>query len=144
MSRLLRKDLRRRPAARAWAAAPLLLVLLLTACASSGERSERRSGGDVLTGEEIAEAGDRISTALEAIEHLRPSFLRTRPSGTLSGSSDPVRVYVDGMDWGDARSLSRLRATQVVRIRFIRPRDAQIRYGMNHSSGALEVTTRGR
>lgn len=120
------------------------LALGAAACASGGERAER-TDRDVLTQEEIQAEGDRIRTALEAVEQLRPQFLRIRPAGTIMGrQADPVRVYVDGVHWGEARTLAQLRVEEVVEIRYVRPQDAQTRFGLDHSSGAIEVRTTRR
>jgi hypothetical protein len=118
-------------------------LALGAACATGGERAG--GSGAVLDAAEIQAAGPQIRTAYDAIEQLRPQFLRTRANPTVGGSRlDPVRVYVDGTPWGEPESLRSMRAEEVVRIRFIRPNDAQTRYGLNHGSGALEVTTSGR
>jgi hypothetical protein len=120
------------------------LALGAVACASGGERADR-ADRDVLTQDEIQAEGDRIRTALEAVEQLRPQFLRTRPAGTIMGrQADPVRVYVDGVHWGDPRSLAQLRVEEVIEIRYVRPTDAQTRFGLDHSSGAIEVRTARR
>jgi hypothetical protein len=113
------------------------------ACATGGERAASPTG--VLEAEEIRAAGPQIRTAYDAVEQLRPQFLRTRANPTVGGRRvDPVRVYVNGTLWGDPESLVRIRAEEVVRIRYIRPADAQTRFGMDHGSGALEVSTTGR
>jgi hypothetical protein len=113
------------------------------ACATGGERTGGSTG--VLEAEEIRAAGPQIRTALDAVEQLRPQYLRTRANPTVGGRRvDPVRVYVNGTLWGDPDSLTRIRAEEVVRIRYIRPSDAQTRFGMDHGSGALEVSTSAR
>jgi hypothetical protein len=118
-------------------------LVLSAACATGGERAA--GSGAVLEAAEIEAAGPQIRTAFDAVEQLRPQFLRTRANPTVGGTRlDPVRVYVDGTPWGDPESLRNLRAEQVVRVRYIRPSDAQTRFGGNHGSGALEVTTTGR
>jgi hypothetical protein len=126
-------------------------VVLLTAslglgaaCATT-EAERTSTGGNLLEAAEIEAAGPQIRTALDAVELLRPQFLRTRANPTVGGRRvDPVQVYVNGTSWGGPESLSRLRAEEVVRIRYIRPTDAQTRFGMDHGSGAMEVTTTAR
>lgn len=114
------------------------------ACATGGERGSGPSG-NVLEAAEIEAAGAHIRTALDAVQHLRPQFLRTRASPTVAGRSvDPIRVYVNSTLWGTPEALDRIRAEEVVRIRFIRPSDAQQRFGFDHGSGAIEITTAGR
>jgi hypothetical protein len=126
------------------------LALLTGALAAGGAcatttGSQAAPPGSTLDAEEIRAAPAHIETAYDAILHLRPQFLRTRANPTVTGRSvDPIRVYVNGQLWGTPESLQRLRAEEVVRVRFFRPADAQIRFGLNHGSGALEVTTVGR
>lgn len=123
----------------------LMATLALgAACATGGERASGPSG-NVLEAEEIQAAGGHIVTALDAVENLRPQFLRTRASATVAGRRvDPIQVYVNTTRWGGPEALARIRANEVVRIRFIRPSDAQQRFGFDHGSGAIEVTTVGR
>jgi hypothetical protein len=127
-----------------------ILVLLLgalgvgAACATAGPERAGPAGA-TLEAAEIQAAGSHIRTAHDAVQHLRPQFLRTRASPTVHGRPvDPIRVYVNGALWGGVEALQRVRAEEVVRIRHLRPTDAQQRYGMDHGSGALEVTTVGR
>ena len=118
----------------------LLLVLAAAACASTGARTSRNS--DVITAEEIQSAS--VSTAYEAVQRLRPTFLRGRgqTSITSSGSDLPV-VYVNGLRSGSVEQLHTIPAQDVQTIRFISASDATTRYGTGHTGGVIEVTTRG-
>lgn len=120
-------------------------LVVSVACATAGERSATTSR-DVLGAEEIREAGSQLRTALDAVEQLRPHFLRSRANPTAGVGArrvDPVVVYVNGTSWGGPEALSRIRVGEVGTIRFVRPSDAQTRYGMGHGSGAIEVTLAG-
>ena len=128
--------------------AVLLAALVLPACASAGGSASDgpRRSRDVITQAEIVELGPQILTAMDAVQQLRPHFLRERTNPTVGGGaaqSDPVVVYVNGIRRGGIRELTGIRANQVESIRYIRPTDAQTRFGNNHGSGALDVTLIG-
>jgi hypothetical protein len=60
------------------------------------------------------------------------------------GGSDragPV-VYLDGVRVGTLDELRRLRADAVAEMEYLSPSDATNRFGTNHDTGAILVTTR--
>lgn len=115
-------------------------LMLSTACASGSNTGPRRSA-NVLTAEEIATV--TVNTAAEAIQRLRPQWLNTRSSPTMSNpNGEPPTVYVDGLRMDGIRELERVRAVQVQEIRFLRPSDATNRFGTGHTGGAIVVTTK--
>ncbi|NIR78832.1 MAG: hypothetical protein GWO00_10760 [Gemmatimonadetes bacterium] len=116
---------------------PLLLLLAMTACASTGERSRRDR--DRITLEEI-EAADQ-TTAFDIIRVLRPRWLQTRGPSSIY-SEDPIMVYVDGNRLGGPETLSTIPKISIQEMRHLSPVDAQARYGLNHTNGAILVTTR--
>ncbi|MGD2122044.1 MAG: hypothetical protein PVJ76_09890 [Gemmatimonadota bacterium] len=121
----------------------VVLALILSSCATSGTSS--RGSGNKLTAEEIAEVS--ALTAYEAVEYARPQWLRPRrlragvtPSmGTDMGG--PV-VYLDGVRVGNTGELRRLRADAVAEMEYLSPSDATNRFGTNHDTGAILVTSR--
>lgn len=125
---------------------PALAVVLLAACATAGGSPGRRGSGDTLTAEEIREEAPDLQTAYDAVERLRPRYLRERANPTAgigANRVDPVVVYVNGIRRGGVNELRRIRVAEVETIHYVRPTDAQTRYGNNHGSGAIEVTLRG-
>lgn len=121
---------------------PLSILLFLAACASGSNSGTRRST-NVITAEEIA--GVTVNTAAEAIQRLRPQWLNTRSSPTMTNpDGEPPAVYVDGLRMEGIRELERIRAVQVQEIRFMRASDATNRFGTGHTGGAILVTTRNR
>ncbi|MEJ2185647.1 MAG: hypothetical protein P8Z36_06870 [Gemmatimonadota bacterium] len=127
-------------------AVPTLAILLLAGCATAGSSGFRPGSGDTLEADEIQAAGAEIQTAYDAVERLRPRFLRLRANATAgvgTNRADPVVVYINGIRRGGVAELRRIRAAQVERIHYVRPTDAQTRYGNNHGSGAIEVTLKG-
>jgi hypothetical protein len=118
----------------------LLLFVWLTACATTPSSGPRRSA-NVLTADEIAEAG--VLTAAEAIQRLRPQWLQNRSSPTFRSTEGvPPMLYLDGIRMDGLRELERIRATAVAEIRYMNPTDATNRYGTDHVGGAILVTTR--
>ncbi len=124
-----------------------LAAVFLVGCAGAGTTTNGSSSNrDLLTREEIEAAGPQIQTAYDAVQRLRPRFLRERSNPTAGVGAnrvDPVVVYVNGLRRGGVDELRRIRVESVQEIHYIRPSDATTRFGMNHGSGAIEVTLVG-
>ena len=116
-------------------------MLITTSCATSTQSaSQGRSGGrNLITAEELAAAAER--NVFDAVQRLRPNWLRPRGTETALGSV-PVVVYVDGMRRGGVDALSSLRLDEVTELRFLDGPDATLRYGTNVGGGVIEVITR--
>lgn len=116
----------------------------IAACASGGANRGVTAGGrtDVLYRNEIAKS--TAQNAYDAVRLLRPSFLSGRGPTTLlranSSSVAPV-VYLDNQRLGDARTLENIPVAGIVEIRFIGASQAQLRWGMDHPAGAIQVVT---
>jgi hypothetical protein len=110
------------------------LALFGAACASGGGSGSTSGSRYVITGEQIAEAA--VSDALEAVERLRPDWLRSR------GAGGSIQAYRDGFRLGSVEALRSIGAEQIRSIRFINARDATTRWGTDHGAGAIEVVTR--
>jgi hypothetical protein len=121
------------------------VALTASSCATGGSTGSTRGSANRLTADEIAEVS--ALTAYEAIELARPRWLvpRTlRAGATPSMGSDrggPV-VYLDGVRVGGLGELRRVRADAVATMEYLSPSDATNRFGTNHDSGAIVVTTR--
>ena len=123
----------------------VVLVLILCSCATSGSTGSRGSGNK-LTADEIAEVS--ALTAYGVVEYARPQWLRPRrlragatPAMGGSDRAGPV-VYLDGVRVGTLEELRRLRADAVAEMEYLSPSDATNRFGTNHDTGAILVTTR--
>jgi hypothetical protein len=122
----------------------LLPALTLSGCATGGSTGSRGSGNR-LTADEIAEVG--ALTAYEAIQQARPQWLvprNLRAGATSAMGSDqggPV-VYLDGVRAGNLDELRRLRTDVIAEMEYLSPSDATNRFGTNHDTGAILVTTR--
>jgi hypothetical protein len=119
----------------------LFCIATLSGCASTGGGGSFDS--DLITLEEIDRLGPGIS-AYEAIERLRPTWLRDRGvnSANPAFENDTLpRVHIDTTPYtiNDLRSF---RGTDAQSIRFMDARDATTRYGTGYVNGLIVVTTR--
>ena len=120
-----------------------LIALLVgtAACAHSGTTRQTRDP-NMITQDEIARV--TAANAYDAVQMLRPSFLRARgvPSAASGGMPDLAVVYLDGMKMGDISQLQRIPTVGIVSIRYLSAIEANQRYGRGHEGGAILVDTR--
>ena len=104
-------------------------VLSLTACAGSNAARERDPSpshdSDVIMAEELA--GTNGSTAYDAVRQLRPQWL-TRVVSGRSGDNTIV-AYLDEQPIGSASALTRIPLHIALRVRYLSPTEAQVRFG---------------
>lgn len=113
---------------------------LAAAAAQEEEKPKIRRNPDVISAEEIAARPD-LQTALDAVQRLRSSWLRIRGRGSPTADPAPIVVYVDGIRMGGIEMLRNYPARQIQEMRRMNAADATTRYGTDHSSGAIIVTT---
>ena len=120
----------------------IFLSAAAIACAPpSGTRSVRDA--NVITRQELDASVAR--NAYDAIQNLRPTFLRSRGTQTFDPTvSTQAAVYFDGQRYGDITSLKSMTIDNLDEIRYLNPSLATSKYGTNHTAGAIEVTTRRR
>ena len=110
-----------------------------TASQASASRGPTAASRYVVTEEELASVGDR--SAYEALQQLRPTFLRSRDPQTSSNPTPkPVDVYVDGGRTEGLDALKGIRASTVKEMRFYEPQDANTRFGTGHNGGVIAVS----
>ncbi len=123
------------------------ILVLLWGCAGSGTSSKSvRGSTNVITAEEIASspAITPNQTVYNAIEYLRPLFLRPRSvAGLSSDRSEPV-VYIDRIKRGGLEELQNIYINEVEEIRYLSPSEATFQFGTNHATGAILVKMRSR
>lgn len=108
---------------------------------------------DVLSGVEILDRAPNASSAYQAIQRLRNTWLRPLGTRSFQGAT-PIRIYVDntpimaapasGLEFLDANGLDALNSYPIDRIfeiRYFNARDATQRWGTGHSGGAIELIT---
>ncbi len=122
---------------------PVYLIALATAlgCASAttGGTPGPRGGGNIITEQELA--ASNVSNAYEAVERLRPNFLRSRgPSSLRTDVTSLPTVYVGRQKYGDATALRQIPINTIALIRFYTASEATLTYGMDNPNGVIEVT----
>lgn len=123
----------------------ILITLNLLSCSSSyNSATNSKTNRYLITLGEI-----QSSSALNArvlIQDLRSFWLK--PSGTRGQkslnhndvSSHPI-VYVNGIHSGTSEELMNISAVNIIEIKYLDAGTATIRYGSDHASGAILITT---
>ena len=119
-------------------------VLLLCGCASTqqtGSTASSRRNSNLITAEEIA--GASAKDAFEAVQLLRPQWLRTRGvSSPSSLEAIEVAAYVNSSRYGGVENLRSVPAANVIEIRYLNAADATTLYGTGNLGGAILVKTK--
>lgn len=92
---------------------------------------------DLLGEAEIRNAN--ASTAYEAINRLRPSFIRWQRNVT---GNERRLVYVDGTLMGGLEWLQTIPATDIHEVRLLTPLTGSGMYPLNNAGGAIMITTK--
>jgi hypothetical protein len=119
----------------------ILLALPLNGCSvthAPGESAPR----DVLTRDQLDNV-DFLS-AYDAIRRLKPIWLRSErgQDSFITQGRRGLRVYVDGLLFGDKESLKTIQVQDIEEIRFLDKREATMEFGTDHGEGALLIRTR--
>jgi hypothetical protein len=109
--------------------------------ATKGSGSGAQSSSKVITQQEMASVS--VQNLYEAIQRLRPDFLRAR-STSAPGPGLYPEVFVDGIRKGSPEFLRTMNVREVAEVRFLSVQDATTRYGMNVPAGVLDVKLIGR
>ncbi|MEJ2502395.1 MAG: hypothetical protein P8177_03625 [Gemmatimonadota bacterium] len=121
--------------------AVIVAAIGLTACATTETGDRARRDQNVLTLEEIQESNADQFSAYDLIRNRRPAWLRTRGSNSIY-AEDPIMVYVDGSRLGGPEVLETIPAMNIEEARFYGPAQAQARFGLGNTNGAIAITTR--
>jgi len=127
---------------RGFSVLSLILVMLAGGCATSAEAGGRDgTSRDVVTRAEIADTA--VSNAFQALERLRPRWLRSRGPVSVEHpeAGNPV-VYMDGTRFGPLRTLRQIGVEVIGEIRYMDPNEATNRFGAGHTGGVIMVLTR--
>ncbi|HHL71688.1 MAG TPA: hypothetical protein ENJ29_04165 [Bacteroidetes bacterium] len=127
---------------------PFFTLLFFAACAGSdtGGKKQVRGTANVITAEEISTSTviTPSMTVYNAIEYLRPLFLRPRSVAGLSNDQSEPVVYIDRIKRGGLEVLQNLYITDVEEIRYLSPSEATFQFGTNHATGAILIKSRTR
>ena len=119
-----------------------ILTLFILGCSKEATLARPTPPGrsaNVITLAELAETPEL--TALQVVQRLKPTWLRTRGRGSFVLSAG-VKVYVDGALRGKVGELRRIRSTDVQMMQFISGVQATQRWGTDHPDGAILVTVK--
>lgn len=117
-----------------------LLLMTLLGCASNA--SSTRSAPidrDVITSEEIR--ASNAQTVYDLVLTLRPRWLNDRSRHGF-GQPSAVALYYEGARVGTAERLREYRPPDMEEIRYLSASEATMRYGTDHTMGAIQLTAR--
>ena len=149
-------------------AAAGLLFVAATASAQDTTHVAQRPSSDLITREQIE--ATKASTVYEVVESIHNNWFNVRipapsirnsstkvdstgrtaayvtdesnPSGrSAPGASGGIQVYLDGSRVGSVDELKKIRPLDVYSIRRYNGTEAQARFGIGHSAGAIVVST---
>lgn len=125
----------------------LVISLALAACSTSGQTADSSSDESSSTDRIIvSELSAPVAgmTAYDIVNQYKSNWLWN--PGTKSIKNNPkIQVYVNnhGSPAGTISALKRIRAMNVASIEYLSPTEAQFRFGMGHSVGAIVVHMKG-
>ncbi len=114
-----------------------LCVAVLSASALAAQRPPK-SRSTLITAEEIERTG--LGNAFDAVQRLRPRWLRAREVLSLDSSSPrmaQIRVYIDDRDQGDLEYLKTIPAERILTLEFVSMNEAGARYGPSEGPGIV-------
>jgi hypothetical protein len=110
-------------------------------CASASAKPGPHRAANLITADEIA--GTNTTNAFEAVEKLRPDFLRSHGTDLSRSDSGLPDVYLGVARYGDVNSLRNIPAMEVLEIHFYKGAEAATKFGMQNPTGingVIEVT----
>jgi hypothetical protein len=120
----------------------LFALAAVVACASSGSSNttEAKPAQDrnVITETELMSVPS--SSLYDAVEKLRPNFLRSRGASSFSNqTAEFASVYVDEHPYGEIGSLRTLVTGQIGMVRYYDAMAAQQKFGLTSGNGVISV-----
>ena len=109
-----------------------------------------KSSSTLITAEEIERVRPSVASAYDAVQLLRPRWLKKShdimsdpgvPAGNLYMRAAEVWVFVDDHEMGGLNYLKALPAEQVYTLKFLRVNEVSARYGLENAPGIV-VTLR--
>lgn len=126
-----------RPTSR-WLTIVTAWAVVLACAGRAREDRPPRIDRTALAREQMVQA--RYSTVYDAVEALRPNWLRPRgPESFVLPLV--VWVYVDNVRLGDVQTLRTIQPSQVSTVRFYDGPSATGRWGVGHGAGVIHVST---
>ena len=118
-----------------------LSLLAAVACAGGSHR-QSTEGGNVIKRSELEAAGS--VTTYDAVQRLRPNFLRDRGPVSIVNAGARARpaVFIDQTEYGELESLRTLPASRVEEVRFYGGAEAVTKFGSAYGAGVILLTMR--
>lgn len=116
----------------------IALLFPLAGCATAGGTGANFGRPDLLSEEQLR--AQSFSTVYDAVQALRPSWLRTRGMDSIRNPGQ-IQVYLDNIRVGGIGYLSQISAVSVSYIRWYDGIDASSRWGLDHGNGVIFVST---
>ena len=118
----------------------LSLLLISAGCAPNGVSANRVGARTVILEEEILDSG--ASNAYDLVQIRRPQWLRVRGNQSMSNPSpETPTVYFDNTRMGGSDALRSISLAAVQSIRFLSAAQANLRWGVGNSHGAIVIST---
>ena len=125
-------------------AAVLALIVVLTACASGGAgggATTARRNPNRLSTEELNDPSISSLTLLDAIQRLRPNWLRQRGAVSIAAAGDQLPQVMVNESRSSMDVLRSMRPTDVTDIEYMSGADATTLYGTGYVNGLIKVRT---
>lgn len=125
-----------------------MVVAFGVGCASRGTGTvSPEVDPDVITIDQIVRS--KATNAYDLIASIRPQMFTAHGAPTTRGQQPstrgrqalPVVVYIDNVKVGPIAELKTLGTVDLREIRYLSPRVATDRWGLNHAGGVIHVTT---
>jgi hypothetical protein len=118
----------------------LLFAGAVLACAPPSTVQGPMRNSNVITREDIQSVN--VLNAYDAISRLRPQFLNSHGSTTITGRDTGYpNVYLNHQLYGDIQSLRNIDVHAISEIHYYNGSEASTRFGLGNVSGAIEVIT---
>ena len=119
---------------------PLCVAMLAISPLAAQEKP--KSSSNLITAEEIERA--HVNNAFEAVQLLRPRWLRVREVLSLPGSGEgdnmqmqQIHVYIDERDKGDVEFLRTIPVETIYTLRYMSTNEVGARYGPSSGPGIV-------
>ncbi|MGQ0649807.1 MAG: hypothetical protein ACT4P7_19825 [Gemmatimonadaceae bacterium] len=132
----------------------LPLALLTLVVVSTTAFAQKRGDRSLITRQDLDEAGSSVSHALDAVQRLRPNWLRpptgrTATAGVTDGfggranAAEPI-VYIDERRQPTLESLRTVQVSKIQELKYMDQNKAVQMLGPGHEAGAILVKTGGK
>jgi hypothetical protein len=120
---------------------PILGLVLWSVLGCAGAAS----GGsppnpNLITAEELARPAIETLSVYDAIQRLRPNWLRERGATSVMAGEDRLPAVMINEAWQNVQALQTVKAADVAMLRYVDARDATTRYGTGYVNGIIQVT----